>query len=86
MSFLVVLLLLLLFSFPLLILSQNLLLTVIDMMKLEKVEFGGVRGRALSQHVVQLHEEFLERYKMFTEKSYDCLDVYNTVCRPDILH
>lgn len=73
-------------NFPLFNLFQTLLLTVIDMMKLEKVEFGGVRGRALSQQVVQLHEEFLERYKIFTEKPYDCLDVCNTVCRSDILY
>lgn len=67
-------------------LLQTLLLTVVDMMKLEKVEFGGVRGRALSQQVAWLHEDFLERYKLFTEKSSDCLDVCNAVCRPDILN
>lgn len=61
-------------------------MTVVDMMKLEKVEIGGIRGRALSQQVVRLHEEFLERYKMFTEKSYDCFDVHNTVCGPNLLN
>uniref|UniRef100_A0A8B9JC40 Uncharacterized protein n=1 Tax=Astyanax mexicanus TaxID=7994 RepID=A0A8B9JC40_ASTMX len=54
-----------------------LLLAVVDMMKLEKLEFGGVRGRSLSQQVVWLHEEFQERFKTFAEKSYDCLDVCN---------
>lgn len=56
------------------------------MMKLEKVELGGVRGRALSQQIVQLHEDFLERYKTLTEKSNDCLDVCNVVCRSNILN
>lgn len=60
---------------------QVLLLTVVDMMKLEKVEFGGVRGRALSQQVLWLHEEFLERYKVLSERSHDCLDVCNLVRR-----
>uniref|UniRef100_A0A8B9HPK8 Dynein, axonemal, heavy chain 9 n=1 Tax=Astyanax mexicanus TaxID=7994 RepID=A0A8B9HPK8_ASTMX len=53
---------------------EALLLAVVDMMKLEKLEFGGVRGRSLSQQVVWLHEEFQERFKTFAEKSYDCLD------------
>uniref|UniRef100_A0A8B9HTW9 Dynein, axonemal, heavy chain 9 n=1 Tax=Astyanax mexicanus TaxID=7994 RepID=A0A8B9HTW9_ASTMX len=57
--------------------SAALLLAVVDMMKLEKLEFGGVRGRSLSQQVVWLHEEFQERFKTFAEKSYDCLDVCN---------
>uniref|UniRef100_A0A8B9HS49 Dynein, axonemal, heavy chain 9 n=1 Tax=Astyanax mexicanus TaxID=7994 RepID=A0A8B9HS49_ASTMX len=56
---------------------EALLLAVVDMMKLEKLEFGGVRGRSLSQQVVWLHEEFQERFKTFAEKSYDCLDVCN---------
>ncbi|MCJ8738378.1 hypothetical protein PDJAM_G00035190 [Pangasius djambal] len=64
-------------------LIETLLLTLVDMMKLEKVEFGGVRGRALSQQVVWLHKEFLETYKMFTEKSYDCLDVCNAEFEAD---
>ncbi|XP_076856222.1 dynein axonemal heavy chain 9 [Brachyhypopomus gauderio] len=56
---------------------EVLLLSAVDMIKLEKVEVGGIRGRSLSQQVLWLYEEFLEQYKILTEKSYDCLDVYN---------
>lgn len=49
------------------------------MMKLEKIEFGGIRGKALSQQVQWLHEEFMERFKVLIEKPYDCLDVNNKV-------
>ncbi len=49
------------------------------MMKLEKVEFGGILGKSLSQRVQFLHEDFLETYKTFSEKPYDCLDVSNVV-------
>ncbi|KAF5902959.1 dynein heavy chain 9, axonemal, partial [Clarias magur] len=65
-------------------LIETLLLNVLNMMKLEKVEFGGVRGRALSQEVIWLYEEFLETYKMFTEKSYDCLDICNMEFEADL--
>ncbi|XP_060795606.1 dynein axonemal heavy chain 9-like [Neoarius graeffei] len=65
-------------------LIETLLLNVVDMMKLENVEFGGVRGRALGQQVVWLHEEFLETFKMFTEKSYDCLDICNAEFEADL--
>ncbi|KAL6475225.1 hypothetical protein MHYP_G00162650 [Metynnis hypsauchen] len=62
---------------------ETLLLTVVDVMKLEKLEFGGVRGRSLGQQVLWLHEEFLEKYKIFSEKSYDCLDVCNSEFEAD---
>lgn len=58
---------------------QDILLTAVDLLKLEKLEIGGVRGRALSQQVQQLHQEFTDTYKFFTEKPYDCLDVNNMV-------
>lgn len=58
---------------------QDVLLTAADLLKLEKLEIGGVRGRALSQQVQLLHQEFADTYKLFTEKPYDCLDLNNTV-------
>lgn len=60
---------------------QDILLTAVDLLKLEKVEFGGVRGRGLSQQVQCLHQEFLDTYKTLTEKPYDCLDLNNKVQR-----
>lgn len=55
------------------------------MMKLEKVEFGGILGKSLSQRVQFLHEDFLETYKTFSEKPYDCLDVSNVVSGQHLL-
>ncbi|KAG7491786.1 hypothetical protein MATL_G00007500 [Megalops atlanticus] len=63
---------------------EDLLLTALDMMKLEKVEFGGIRGKMLSQQVQCMYEEFLEAYKVFTEKSYDCLDTSNEEFKADV--
>uniref|UniRef100_A0A8C5D1B4 Dynein heavy chain 9, axonemal n=1 Tax=Gadus morhua TaxID=8049 RepID=A0A8C5D1B4_GADMO len=60
---------------------EDILLTAMDLLKLEKVEFGGVRGKGLSQQVQCLHLEFLETYKTLTEKPYDCLDLNNKVQR-----
>ncbi len=54
-------------------------MTAVDFLKLEKLEIGGVRGRALSQQVQLLHQEFVETYRIFTEKPYDCLDLNNKV-------
>uniref|UniRef100_A0A672SZQ6 Dynein axonemal heavy chain 17 n=1 Tax=Sinocyclocheilus grahami TaxID=75366 RepID=A0A672SZQ6_SINGR len=64
---------------------ETLLLTVVDMMKLEKVEFGGILGKSLSQRVQFLHEDFLETYKTFSEKPYDCLDVSNVEFEADFM-
>ncbi|CDQ78911.1 unnamed protein product [Oncorhynchus mykiss] len=63
---------------------EDVLLTAVDLLKLEKVEFGGIRGRALSQQVLWLHQEFLDTYKVLTEKPYDCLDVNNTEFEADV--
>ena len=51
-----------------------------EFMKLEKIEFGGIKGKMLSSQVVQIFEEFNELYKLFTERSYDSLDPLDEVC------
>ncbi|XP_042364236.1 dynein heavy chain 9, axonemal [Plectropomus leopardus] len=56
---------------------KDMLLTAVDLLKLEKLEIGGIRGRVLSQQVQLLHQEFMDTYKLFTEKPYDCLDLNN---------
>ena len=53
---------------------QELFVTTIEFFKLEKIEFGGIKGKMLSGEIVTQYEEFQELYKVFTEKSYDCLD------------
>ncbi|KAM8836943.1 LOW QUALITY PROTEIN: dynein axonemal heavy chain 9 [Spinachia spinachia] len=63
---------------------EDILLTAIDLLKLDKLGVGGVRGQALSLQVQLLHQEFVETYQMFTKKSYDCLDVSNREYEDDV--
>ena len=53
--------------------------TALEFMKLEKIELGGIKGKMLSQQVVQLFEEFNEQFKVFTTKDYDSLDPNQSV-------
>ena len=48
--------------------------TALEFMKLEKIEFGGIKGKVLSSEVMHIFEEFNEVYKVFSERTYDCLD------------
>ncbi|NWH56161.1 DYH9 protein, partial [Geococcyx californianus] len=50
---------------------EDLLVTALDLMKLEKIEFSGVKGKALGQQVLDMYEEFQETYKVFAERTYD---------------
>jgi dynein heavy chain len=50
-----------------------------EFMKLEKIEFGGIKGKILSSQTLQIFTEFNDLYKIFQEKSYDCLDPQDTV-------
>uniref|UniRef100_A0A8C3IZU9 DYH9 protein n=1 Tax=Chrysemys picta bellii TaxID=8478 RepID=A0A8C3IZU9_CHRPI len=61
---------------------EDLLATALDIMKLEKLEFSGIRGKALSQQVLSMYEEFQEVYKVLSDQSYDCLDTNNMVDLP----
>ncbi|TRY82989.1 hypothetical protein DNTS_022847 [Danionella cerebrum] len=63
---------------------EKILLTVVDMMRLEKLVIGGVQGRSLSQTIQHLHEDFLETYRSFSEKPYDCLDLTNLEFESDV--
>uniref|UniRef100_A0A8C4V4J9 Dynein axonemal heavy chain 17 n=1 Tax=Falco tinnunculus TaxID=100819 RepID=A0A8C4V4J9_FALTI len=58
---------------------KDLLATALELMKLEKIEFSGIKGKALGQQVLDMYEEFQEAYKVFAERTYDCLDLTNTV-------
>ena len=44
--------------------------TSLEYLKLEKIEFGGISGGALSQRVVTLFDEFNAEFKVFTERTY----------------
>lgn len=58
---------------------KELFSTANTFLKLEKVEIGGVRGRALSGEVLQIYEEFKEEFEKFSNKTYNPLDPKNTV-------
>ncbi|KAJ7315905.1 hypothetical protein JRQ81_002067 [Phrynocephalus forsythii] len=53
---------------------EELYMTAIEFLKLEKIELGGVRGNILGSMVVQIYEEVLEHVKVFAECKYDPLD------------
>ena len=53
---------------------KDFFVTANEYLKLEKVEFGGVAGGALSLQVLQLYEEFNSEYRVFTERTYDPMD------------
>ena len=52
---------------------------MLEFLKLEKIEFGGIKGKMLSTQTVQIFDEFNELYKVFTERSYDALDPQDMV-------
>uniref|UniRef100_H0Z5T6 Dynein axonemal heavy chain 17 n=1 Tax=Taeniopygia guttata TaxID=59729 RepID=H0Z5T6_TAEGU len=64
---------------------QGLLSTALDLAELEKIEFGGMRGKALGQQVLDMYEEFQEGYQVFSERAYDCLDLANLEFEQDAL-
>uniref|UniRef100_A0ACB8EKG7 Dynein heavy chain 17, axonemal n=1 Tax=Sphaerodactylus townsendi TaxID=933632 RepID=A0ACB8EKG7_9SAUR len=53
---------------------EELYVTSIEFLKLEKIELGGVRGNILGSQVVQIYEEVIEFIKVFAECKYDPLD------------
>ncbi|KAM5310557.1 dynein axonemal heavy chain 9 isoform 2-T2 [Glossophaga mutica] len=63
---------------------EDLLKTTLDFHKLEKLEFSGLRGNALSQQVQQMYNEFQELCRAFSESSYDCLDLQRVEFENDV--
>ncbi|XP_032992214.1 dynein heavy chain 9, axonemal-like [Lacerta agilis] len=63
---------------------NDLLVTALDIEKLEKLEFSGIKGKSLSQQVLSMYEEFQEVYKVFSDRTYDCLDVANMEFEDDV--
>lgn len=60
-------------------LIKQLFSTANTFLKLEKVEIGGVKGRALSAEILQIYEEFKEEFERFNNKTYNPLDPKNMV-------
>ncbi|XP_013068368.2 dynein beta chain, ciliary [Biomphalaria glabrata] len=53
---------------------KELIETALEFYKLEKIELGGIQGKQLSAQVITIFTEFNEQYKVFSERTYDCLD------------
>ena len=47
---------------------------MIEFLKLEKVEIGGLRGRQLSARISAVYVEFNQSFTAFASKTYDVLD------------
>ena len=52
---------------------------MIAFLRLEKMDFGGIRGQHLSDLVVQMYNEFIELTNTFQSRGDDPLDMTNTV-------
>lgn len=48
--------------------------TVIEFLKLEKVEIGGLKGRQLSSKITTIYTDFNQFFSSFAAKTYDVLD------------
>ena len=48
--------------------------TAVQLLKLEKVEIGGIRGKALTSNIYKVYEEFKDLYSVFSLRTYDSLD------------
>ena len=53
---------------------QEFFLTAIQFLKLEKVEIGGIRGKALTTNINKVSDEFKDLYGVFSNRTYDSLD------------
>lgn len=57
--------------------------TVIEFLKLEKIEIGGLKGRTLSGRITQVSLEFNQCFSIFASKTYDVLDPDDTTFKDD---
>ncbi|XP_065078949.1 dynein beta chain, ciliary [Ochlerotatus camptorhynchus] len=59
--------------------------TVIEFLKLEKVEIGGLKGRALSARITGVSVEFNQCFSVFASKTYDVLDPDDPTFKEDFV-
>lgn len=59
--------------------------TVIEFLKLEKVEIGGLKGRILSARISAVSLEFNQCFSSFASKTYDVLDPDDESFKGDFL-
>lgn len=58
---------------------QDLFFTMVKLQKLEKVIFGGIKGRMYTEQVFLLHSEFQQLCKGIRDSEYDPLDLTSKV-------
>ncbi|XP_066487525.1 dynein axonemal heavy chain 11 [Tiliqua scincoides] len=56
---------------------EDIFVTMLEFEKLEKLAFGGIKGKSLNDQICKLNEEFMESCTIFKEKTYDPLDYNN---------
>uniref|UniRef100_A0A7M4FBW4 Dynein axonemal heavy chain 11 n=1 Tax=Crocodylus porosus TaxID=8502 RepID=A0A7M4FBW4_CROPO len=64
---------------------ENIFVNMLELQKLEKLEFGGVKGKILSEQTCRMNEEFMETCKVFRERTYDPTDYNNLEFETDYL-
>ncbi|KAA0703060.1 Dynein beta chain, ciliary [Triplophysa tibetana] len=57
------------------LIQQDFFSTVLEFQRLEKVVFGGLRGRVYTEHVSLLHSEFLQLCKVIRDCEYNPIDL-----------
>ncbi|KAM6142342.1 LOW QUALITY PROTEIN: dynein axonemal heavy chain 11 [Phoenicopterus ruber ruber] len=56
---------------------REIFINMLEFQKLEKPEFGGIKGKILSEQVCRMNEEFLESSEVFRKRTYDPSDYNN---------
>ncbi|XP_064420110.1 dynein heavy chain 9, axonemal [Latimeria chalumnae] len=56
---------------------EEMFVSAIDFLKLERIEIGGSRGKILSEMVYTMNEEFHDSWRVLHENKYDPLDYSN---------
>ena len=54
---------------------HELMTTIVQFARLERIEIGGSKGRALSASIAQMHTDFVSAHERFTAVQYDVLDI-----------
>uniref|UniRef100_A0A803SYF4 Dynein axonemal heavy chain 11 n=1 Tax=Anolis carolinensis TaxID=28377 RepID=A0A803SYF4_ANOCA len=56
---------------------EDIFVTMLEFERLEKLEFGGIKGNSLNDKIHKLSEEFIECCNVFKESTYDATDFNN---------
>ncbi|XP_060103688.1 dynein axonemal heavy chain 11 [Heteronotia binoei] len=65
---------------------EDIFVIMLEFEKLEKLEFGGSKGKILNDQIYRLNEEFMESCKIFIESTYNPLDFNNMEFDKDYDH